>query len=137
MQVNWDCCEFSDLLSFALPPVSGAPEGETGGGSVVAGSQIHQGDLVIDAASGTKDNHVARLWSDEDDRYLTAEELVDAIDEHRQGSVNLLQDERDERTISAAAGDQLVDPYPLIDLDRVGIADGDPGSLRIEAKAEA
>jgi hypothetical protein len=57
-----------------------------------------------------------------------------AIDEHRQGGGNLVQESRDERTIAAGTGDIDGTPYRKIVLADHGIEAGDVISIRGKAK---
>jgi len=119
------CCEFSD------PRV--APVDRTL-------------DLVLDdcgcvddtdVAIGTDGkSHVTQLYGETNEQLITGDEIIDALAEQGQSAVNLLEQSNEERFTPSAAGEQTGEPWPLLDLDAVGIDEGATLSIRVEARTE-
>lgn len=127
------CCDYSAPIgtTYRVDPVMNLVVGTGGGGTTLATE-----DVISDTASGTSELHVRQLWSQSDGQFVTAAELVDAVDEHRQGASNILQLGLAERETSGGSGSESGTAYPDIVLADHGIEPGQKISLRFQAKRE-
>jgi len=135
LQVNVGdvCCPYSPpQWQFYVPTVSSDGEVDD-----TAGLGISPNDVIYNPATGDAYAHVTRLWSETYEAFVTADELYESLDEHRQGAANLLTVSRDERATPGASGAETGDAYPDIVLADHGIEPEQKISLRFQAKREA
>lgn len=129
-----ECCTYSDpesLQGSVTAPSSG------GSGTGTSGTVIAAGDLVSDSVSGTTDYHIRQMWSKDDGEYVTAAQIYDSIQEHREGASNILQLGLAERQTAGGTGSESGTAYPRITLADHGIEPGQKISIRFQAKREA
>lgn len=134
VNVGSTCCPYSPpQWQFYIPDSAGS-ETEPG---ITEGVGISPNDVVYNPATGDSYAHIWRIWSDDYEAFITATDVYDSIEEHRQGASNILQLGLAERETAGATGSESGTAYPDIVLADYGIEPGQIISVRFQAKREA